>query len=109
MNAASQAYTFLETHSPGLYQDTIATAIAGGGIIHITPRAVLIGIPAPNRPQRLLILFACGSMPSLWSLLGHCANHYTEASWQREFKGRSTWHTYNIHHLLTHRTDHHHA
>ncbi len=109
MNAPTQAYTFLEAHRPGLYQDTIGHAIALGGIIHMEADAVLIGIPAPAHPQRLLILFACGSMPALWRILGHCANRYTEASWQRDFKGRSSWHTYNIHHLLTHRTDHPHA
>ena len=52
MNALKQAWDVLEGIKPGLYGEHIRTALDMGGIVHLAPDCVYMGIPRDPVPTR---------------------------------------------------------
>lgn len=92
MNALEQAWEVLEGIKPGLYGEHIRTALDRGGIVHLGPDCVYMGIPSDpvegDDAHTFLVLFVCGS----GFRAGIQADYllglgYTHVIWCREVKG----------------------
>lgn len=92
MNALEQAWDVLEGIKPGLYGEHIRTALDMGGIVHLAPDCVYMGIPRDpvegDDAHTFLVLFVCGN----GARIGVQAEYllglgYTHVIWCREVKG----------------------
>ncbi len=83
MDAIEQAREMLNARQEGLYEAHLRAAVVTGGVVHLSPSCVFIGM---NFKDGILVLFCCGDGRELGDLCGLMARRYELAYWKREFK-----------------------
>ncbi len=85
-NRITAGREFLEAQVPGLYAETVRQVVAANGVVHLAPDCMLMGIPCPDSPRTLFIVFACAQLHALFGVL--CGlRDYDRVRFVRLFKG----------------------
>lgn len=95
-----QAFSLMESQRPGWFRETVALADAAGGIVWCCPDLFFAGVPDPDEPRTLIILFAHGHMESIRQLACLVRDRFDRARWQRCLRGREDWKEISIHRFL---------
>lgn len=95
-----QAFSLMESQRPGWFRETVSLADAGGGIVWCCPDLFFAGVPDPDSPRTLIILFAHGSMNAIRELGRLVVGRFDRARWQRCIRGREDWKEISIHKFL---------
>ena len=67
-----QAFLLMEAQRPGWFRETVSLADAGGGIVWCCPSLFFAGVPDPESPRTLIVLFAHGRMEAVRELACLC-------------------------------------
>lgn len=96
-----QAFSLMEAQRPGWFRETVSLADAGGGIVWCCPDLFFAGVPDPDAPRTLIILFAHGRMEVVRKLACLVADRFDRARWQRCIRGREDWREISIQRFLS--------
>lgn len=95
-----QAFSLMESQRPGWFRETVALADAAGGVVWSCPDLFFAGMPDPDEPRTLIILFAQGRMEAIRHLARLVVDRFDRAKWQRCVRGREDWREISIHRFL---------
>ncbi len=96
-----QAFSLMESQRPGWFRETVSLADAGGGIVWCCPDLFFAGVPDPDEPRTLIILFAHGRMEAVRELACLVKDRFDRARWQRCIRGREDWREISIQRFLS--------
>lgn len=95
-----QAFSMMEDRRPGWFREIVSLADAAGGFVWCCPELFFAGVPDPETPRTLIVLFAHGRMEAIGGLARLVADRFDRARWQRVVRGREDWHEISIHKFL---------
>lgn len=96
-----QAFLLMEAQRPGWFRETVSLADAGGGIVWCCPSLFFAGVPDPESPRTLIVLFAHGRMDAVRELACLVQGRFDRARWQRCIRGREDWKEISIPRFLS--------
>lgn len=95
-----QAFSMMEAQRPGWFRETVSLADSAGGFVWCCPDLFFAGVPDPDEPRTLIILFAHGRMEAIGRLGRLVVDRFDRARWQRCLRGREEWREISIHKFL---------
>ncbi|MCD8064698.1 MAG: hypothetical protein LUE18_08390 [Akkermansia sp.] len=96
-----QAFSLMEAQRPGWFRETVSLADAGGGIVWCCPDLFFAGVPDPDAPRTLIILFTHGRREAVRTQACLVAEGFYRARWQRCIRGREDWREISIQRFLS--------
>jgi hypothetical protein len=99
-NHTTEAYEFLEARKPGLFRELIGECVARGGVYHASPECFLIGIPDPDDPETVIIMFQCSDLEYMWRLGVMYSDRFKRVKWRRDFKNKYATRTMSMERLM---------
>lgn len=96
-----QAFLLMEAQRPGWFREIVFLADAGGGVVWSSPDLFFAGVPDPEFPRTLIVLFAHGRMEAVRELACLVQGRFDRARWQRCIRGREDWKEISIPRFLS--------